>query len=208
MLRTYAYHRSVRIARFAELTAAAAATVILPSCGGGEVKPVQPITAWRNYNTEGGGYSMEVPADWTVTERGGAGGFETTVRANADNWIVVSRQILPGSLEAKLTRSDERDPAIIQAVQSHYARLKESFETFSAGVPEPGTVGSSMAGFGSFTATRKVGMGGKTVEVQGATALVIGMSYLYVLDAYADAASSEVVQTAFQRMLDTFKFDE
>jgi len=208
MLRVQRHRSRLNIVRFAELAAAAAATVILPSCGGGALKPVQPITAWRNYNTEGGGYSMELPRDWTVTERGGAGGFETTVRANANNWIVVSRQILPGSLEARLTRSDGRDPAIIEAVQSHYARLKESLETFSAGAPEPGTVGSSMAGFGSFTATRKVGRGGKTVEVQGATALVIGMSYLYVLDAYADAASSEVVQTAFQRMLDTFKLDE
>jgi hypothetical protein len=193
--------------RFVALMLGAMTIMSLASCGG-KPEPVKPVTQWKAYRTEGGGYSMQVPVGWTVTEGGGAGGFETTVKADDDNSIVVSKEILPGGLEGKLMRSDTRDEAIIGAVQSHYRSLEQRFVRFEASAPEVGNAANATAGFGSFTATRKAGFGGKTREVDGATALVIGLNYLYVFDAFADPGSSRVMASAFDHVLDTFKFDE
>jgi hypothetical protein len=191
----------------ARLVFAYAAAAIASSCAG-KPKPVAPVTNWRAYRAEGGGYSMEVPASWTLSERGGAGGFETTVRANSNSYIVVSKQILPPGLDAKLMRSATHDEAIIELVQGHYHKLEQQLHDFRGGAPEVGTAGSATAGFGSFTASKKTGFGGGTIEVEGATALLIGLNYLYVLDAYADEQSSQVVASAFDRIVKSFKFEE
>jgi len=186
----------------------AVAVMALPSCGGGKPEPLKPVSQWKAYRAEGGGYGMEVPVGWTVTEAGAAGGFRTTIRADDDNWIVVSKDILPGELEAKLMRSDTRDEAIIGAVQSHYRSLAQQFVSSQSTAPQPGTVANAMAGFGSFTASKEAGFGVRTREVEGATALVIGLNYLYIFDAFADPGSSEIVGSAFDHVLNSFRFDE
>ena len=183
--------------------------ILLSSCGGtGTPQAISPVKAYKAYRAEGGEYSMEVPVDWQLSERGGAGAFETTIAANANNRIVVSKQILPPGLEAKLMRSDSRDQAIIELVQGHYDNLEKRYEELMGNAPEVGTAGSMTAGFGSFTAQRKVGLGGKTVDVDGASALLIGLNNLYVLDAFADSASSEIVGAAFDRVVSSFKAEE
>jgi hypothetical protein len=186
----------------------AAAVMALPSCGGGRPEPLKPVRQWKAYRGQGSGYAMEVPVGWTVTEAGAAAGFRTTIRANDDNWIVVSKDILPGDLEAKLMRSDTRDEAIVDAVQSHYRSLAQQFVSFQSTTPQPGTVGNATAGFGSFTASEKAGFGGKTREVEGATALIIGLNYLYIFDAFADPGSSGIVGSALDHVLNSFKSDE
>lgn len=188
---------------------AIAAAVLLSSCGGtGTPQAISPVKAYKPYRAEGGEYSMEVPVDWQLSERGGAGGFETTIAANANNRIVVSKQILPPGLDAKLMRSDTHDQAIIELVQGHYDNLEKHYEQLMGNAPEVGNAGSMTAGFGSFTAQRKAGFGGKTVEVDGASALLIGLNYLYVLDAFSDSASSAIVGEAFDHMVNSFKAEE
>ncbi|UCH36168.1 MAG: hypothetical protein JSV65_07395 [Armatimonadota bacterium] len=207
MLFRHAKDAQLKMGRLVAIIVAVGAVIALPSCGG-KSEPVKPIGEWTAYNAEGGDYSMEVPADWTRTERGGAGGFETTVRANRSNWVVVKKQILPGGMEAKLNRSDTREPAIIEAVQGHYGKLESGFEEFRGDAPEVGDAGGAMAGFGSFTCSKKAGFGGGTVDLMGSTVLIFGLNNVYVFDAFADAESADVVTAALERMLDTFKFEE
>jgi len=200
--------RAARRLVCAATVAAAIIVALLPACAPSKPKPLRPVTRWHPYRTEDGGYGMEAPADWKVTTHSTLGGFETTVRANDDNWVVVAKQILPGDLEAKVLRSDARDQAIIEAVQGHYHALESRFEKLVSEAPQVGAAGGAMTGFGSFTATKKAGYGDSTTEVEGATALVIGLNYLYVFDAFADPQSAAVVGAAFDHMVDTFKFDE
>jgi hypothetical protein len=194
------------LARTANL--AAAITVALsPACAPSRPKPLRPVTRWQQYRTEDGGYSMDAPAGWKVVTHSTLGGFETTVRANDDNWIALSKRILPGELEAKILRADTRDQAIIEAVQARYHALKPRFERFVGEAPQLSPSGA-MIGFGRFTATTKAGYGRQPTEVQGATALVIGLNNLYIFDAFADPKSAQVIGAVFDRMVATFKFDE
>jgi hypothetical protein len=183
--------------------------LLLSSCGGtGTPQAISGVKAYKPYRAEGGEYSMEVPVDWTLAERGGAGGFETTVAANSNNEVVVSKQILPPGLDAKLMRTASHDQAIMELVQAHYDSLEKRFRDFAGDAPQVGTAGSMTAGFGSFTAQRKAGIGGKTVEVNGATALLIGLNNLYIVDAFADPASADIVGEVFDKVVNSFKAEE
>jgi hypothetical protein len=184
-----------------------AAVAALPSCAPQATQPVTPVTEWKPYRSEGGRFSMEAPAEWDITERGGAGGYETTLKANSSNWIMISQQLLPPGLESKILHSDTRDTAIIEAVQSHYDKLKQTHTDFRGDAPQVTTVASGMAGYGTFTCKKKNAFGG-AVEFHGFTGLLIGLNYLYVFDAFADAKSSEAVGAAFEHIVTSFKYED
>jgi len=184
-----------------------AAVAGLPSCAPRATQPVTPVTDWKPYRSEGGRFDLEAPANWDITERGGAGGYETTFKANSSNWMMVSQQILPPGLEAKILHSDTSDTAIIEAVQGHYDKLKETYVEFHGDAPQTTTVASGMAGYGTFTCKKKAGFGG-ALEVHGFTALLIGLNYLYVFDAFADPKSSQAVGAAFEHVVTSFKYED
>jgi len=196
---------SVGAARLASVAVALSALIVLPSCGGG---PAQPVSEWKSYTARGSGYGTEVPADWGITERGGAMGFETTIRANANNWIRVSKQMLPGALEVKLMRSSLYDQAIIGAVQAHYGKLEDEFVEFHGEAPEPGVPEGKRAGFGRFTCTKKGRMFVGEVELEGATVLLFARDDIYIFDCCFDPGSADAVWPVFVRVVDTLELEE
>jgi hypothetical protein len=193
--------------RVAACAVVLAAAVALSSCNGGAPGPVPAVAAWRPYQSAGGGFRTEVPSAWEITERGGLGGYETEVRANTRNWIVLRKQFLPGSLETAVLQDATRDKALIGAVQEHYDQIAQTCVSFHGDAPEVSSAASSFAGFGKFTCERKAGRGGP-VELQGATVIIIGLNDLYIIDAYADAQSAKVVLAAFDRGVGSFKYGD
>jgi hypothetical protein len=169
---------------------------------------VAPVTSWKTYRSENGGFGMEVPRGWTISERGGAGGYETTIAADGDNRIVVSQQILPGGLEGRIIRSDTRDRALIGAVQAHYERLQPQYARFRGEAPVAGTVANMFAGSGSFTCQTRGGFMRPQRELKGRTAVLIGLDNLYVIDAFADVRSWAVMNDVFDHVAATFKHEE
>ncbi len=201
-----ANERSARVARGAIILGI---MVALASCARRPPQPLTAPTAWQAYRAEGAGYGTEVPSGWTITERAGVAGYGgTTIRANEDNWIVVSKRFLPGGLEANIIRGDTRDQAIIGAVQAHYDELERDCLQFHGDAPEVGGAGRSMGGSGTFTCEQKGGFGRGTVRLQGFTVLIIGLNNLYLVDAFADPQSATVIRAAFDRIVGSFTYED
>ena len=182
--------------------------ITLSSCAAPTPEPVSPVTKWQAYRSGGGAFSMEAPADWAVSERGGAGGYETSFAASRNNRIVVAQQMLPGGIEARLLRDDTRDDALISTVQAHYNMLERQFTSFHGDAPAPGTIINMFAASGGFTCQTKGGFMRPEAKLKGRTVVLIGLDNLYVIDAFGDAKSWGAVEPAFDHVVSTFKHQE
>jgi hypothetical protein len=76
------------------MAAATPTTVALPD------STVAPTGAWQTYPSEAGGYTVEYPAGWTVSEQAGSDGSVVTIFTSADNSAGISVIVQSGEFAA------------------------------------------------------------------------------------------------------------